>query len=318
MFIKYVLGLIAVGVILNCSTNDLPKEVNNMHEFDKLWNYGDPAATEQKFREILDETDESKSLEFILELKTQIARTLGLQQEFVEAHTLLDEVEHDLKPDADIARIRYLLERGRVLNSSGKPEDSKALFLKAWALGKQHGADFYAVDAAHMLGIVEEPAQQLIWNEKAMALAEISMDQRANGWLGPLYNNIGWTYHDLGKFEKALEIFEKSLAWRESKQQIKETQIAKWCVARAHRSLGNIDLALELQLALEKEIKVSGNPEDGYVAEEIAECLTMKGETEQAAPYFMSAWKLLSEDIWLKQNEAGRLERLKTLGAKTK
>ncbi len=69
---------------------------------------------------------------------------------------------------------------------------------------------------------------------------------------------------------------------------------------------------------LEIEIKDSGNPEDGYVAEEIAECLTIKGEAEKAAPYFMTAWKLLSEDIWLKQNEAGRLERLKTLGEKTK
>ncbi len=287
-----------------------------MRDFDKLWNYNDPAATELKFREILSQKVSSESTEYILELKTQISRTLGLQQKFEEANKLLDEIEKELNPDQPIPQVRYLLERGRTLNSSGKAEDSKALFLKAWALGKQEGADFYAVDAAHMLGIVEKPAQQLIWNEKAMELAESSSDQRANGWLGSLYNNIGWTYHDMGNFEKALEIFEKGYAWRKLKEQVQETQIAKWCIARTHRSLGNIDQALEMQLSLEQEIKDSGNPEDGYVSEEIAECLTIQGKVAEAAPHFKKAWDLLSQDVWLKKNESERLERMKMLGEK--
>lgn len=286
-----------------------------MHDFDKLWDYSDPVITELKFLEVLSEMDFEKTPERHLELRTQIARTLGLQQKFKEANTLLDEVENELSEAYPIARIRYLLERGRTLNSSGNPEDSKALFLEAWTLGQAIKADFHTVDAAHMMGIVEKPENQLVWSEKALRLAENSADSRTRGWLGSLYNNIGWTYHDLGDYEKALEIFERALRWRHLNKQVREIQIADWSVARTHRSLGNIDLALEMQLNLEKEIAESGAEEDGYVLEEIAECLLLKGENEAAAPYFFKAWKILSKDIWLKQNEAERLDRLKKLGS---
>ena len=168
-----------------------------------------------------------------------------------------------------------------------------------------------------MLGIAALQDQQLLWNEKAMDLAEKSLDKRAQGWLGSLYNNIGWTYHDMQEFDKAMAVFLKALEWREAHEQIIETQIAKWCVARTHRSLGNVDKALVMQYELEKEMLAAGQDEDGYVSEEIAECLTLQGKSEEAAPYFMKAWTILSQDIWLKQNEVERLERLKTLGEKT-
>lgn len=287
-----------------------------MRDFDKLWDYNKPAETEQKFRDLLSDLNTGNGIEYELELKTQLARTLGLQQKFEEAHKLLDEVEMKLKSDLHIAKIRYLLERGRTLNSSGKKEESQPLFLEAWELGKKVAADYYAVDAAHMLGIVANQDQQLIWNEKAMTLAENSSDERAQGWLGSLYNNIGWTHHDMQSYEKALEVFLKAVDWREAHAQIRETQIAKWCVARTHRSLGNIEEALAMQYELEKEMQEAKQDEDGYVAEEIAECLTLLEKPDEAAPYFKKAWSLLSQDIWLKQNESERLERLKALGEK--
>lgn len=285
-----------------------------MHDFDKLWHYNKPAETGVKFAEILDSMNADADIEYVLELKTQIARTLGLQQKFKEAHKMLDEVEGQLQDEYEVARIRYLLERGRTFRSSGEAETALPLFLEAWELGLSAGADFYAVDAAHMLGIASPQDQQLAWNEKAMKLAEESPDKRAQGWLGSLYNNIGWTYHDMKEYDKAMDVFVKALAWREAHEQVIETQIAKWCVARTHRSLGNIDKALEMQFALQAEMNAAGQAEDGYVAEEIAECLTIQGKTTEAAPYFMKAWKILSQDIWLKQNEGERLERLKRLG----
>ena len=285
-----------------------------MHDFDKMWNYNQPAETEQKFRDALAGATSQEQTEYQLELRTQLARTLGLQQKFEDAHKVLDQVEQDLIPQYSIAKIRYLLERGRTLNSSGKQEESIQLFLEAWELGLEAKADFYAVDAAHMLGIVSKQDQQLIWNEKAMALAEKSPDKRAQGWLGSLYNNIGWTYHDLHEYEKALAIFLKALEWREAHEQVTETQIAKWCVARTYRFLGKIDEALAMQYDFEKAMQAAGQDEDGYVFEEIGECLNLQGKPEEAAPYFMKAWTILSQDIWLKQNEEDRLDRIKSLG----
>src|SRR5690606_19946505 len=55
-------------------------------DFDALWDYSQPAATETKFREILPLAQESGDLSYRLQLETQIARALGLQQKFDEAH----------------------------------------------------------------------------------------------------------------------------------------------------------------------------------------------------------------------------------------
>jgi tetratricopeptide (TPR) repeat protein len=300
-----------------CSTLPPATPSANLSDFDQLWDYSDPLITELKFLEILSEVNFEQDPGYYLELKTQIARTLGLQQDFAAAHILLDEIETDLQSGFPIARIRYLLERGRVYHSSGNAAESKPFFLQAWELSQKIGADYYAIDAAHMLGIIERPDRQLVWNEKALALAETSSDPRTKGWLGSLYNNVGWAYHDLQNFEKALMIFEKAQRWRQMNRQVREIQIADWTVARTHRSLGNIELALEMQLNLEKEIAESGAIEDGYVFEEIGECLLLKNEQAAAAPYFLKAWTILNQDSWLQKNEVDRLNRLKELGQLT-
>lgn len=301
--------------IMNCSAIKSPTPEPELPNFDEQWDYDDPVLTEMKFLDILASVEFKQAPGYHLQLRTQIARTLGLQQKFDEAHALLDQVESQLTDETPIAKIRYLLERGRVLNSSGKKEASTAFFLEAWELGQEAKADFYAVDAAHMLGIVEYSENQLAWNEKAISMAENSFDPRARKWLGSLYNNVGWTYHDAGDYQTALAIFEKAFRFRVLHKQVREIQIAEWCIARTHRSLGNIDLALESQYKLEQEIRDSGGDEDGYVSEEIAECLLLQGKPDEAAPHFMKAWTLLSQDIWLQKNEADRLARLKELGS---
>jgi tetratricopeptide (TPR) repeat protein len=199
------------------------------------------------------------------------------------------------------------LERGRVFNSSKSADQARPLFLRAWEIASTAGQDFYAIDAAHMLGIVEPPDAQPAWNLKALALAEKSAEPRARKWLGSLYNNIGWTYHDQGQVEQALATFEKALAWRMEQGQEREIRIARWCVARALRSLGRLDEALTIQREL-----ASGD-HDGYVDEEIAECLLTLGQGEETRPYFAAAYEKLSSDRWLAENEPARLARLKSL-----
>ena len=153
-------------------------------EFDRLWNYGDPAGTEAKFRDVLAETEPGGDLH--LQILTQIARTHGMRGQFDEAHGVLDEVETQLSDATPTARVRYLLERGRARNSSKQPDRGRDQFLAAWDLAREIGAELHAVDAAHMLGIVEPPEEQVAWAEKAMRYAEGAADRRAKGWLGPL------------------------------------------------------------------------------------------------------------------------------------
>jgi tetratricopeptide (TPR) repeat protein len=225
-------------------------------------------------------------------------------------------VEPQLPDGRPVVRVRYLLERGRTLNSSGAPERSVPLFTETWEIARASRLDAYAVDAAHMLAIaLPGPAEQHEWNLRAIALAEESPDARARRWLGSLYNNVGWTYHGEGRFGQALDSFERALEEREREGDAAKIVIARWCVARALRSLGRVDEALERQRALHAELDGRGES-DGYVDEEIGTCLLALGRGEEAAPHFAKAHRLLGQDPWLAGQEVERLTRFGALGAR--
>ena len=64
---------------------------------------------------------------------------------------------------------------------------------------------------------------------------------------------------------------------------------------------------------MEQQIADTDNP-DGYVYEELAECLYALGRLDEAKPYFRRAHELLSKDAWFVEGEAPRLARLAMLG----
>ena len=299
-------------IILGGCSKMNPKK-NTLPDFDILWNYQNPKETEEKFMELLQQAEKSGNISYQAQLLTQIARTQGLQRGFEKAHKTLDKADSLITDDHKLAKIRYFLERGRVYNSSGNPGKAKTLFLEAWEFGVNYKLDLYAIDAAHMMGIVEPPEKQLDWSLKALDLTEKTEDKRAKDWLGPLYNNIGWTYHDLKEYEKALELFRKGLKWREEINDENGIRIAKWSVARTYRSLNKIDEALEIQLALLNEYEEKQIEQDGYVFEELGELYLIKKDTVQSKKYFKLAYEYLSRDQWLVANEQERLNRLKEL-----
>jgi tetratricopeptide (TPR) repeat protein len=286
----------------------------NLPNFDDLWDYDHPDQTEHQFRALLLAAEASGNQDYYLQLLTQIARTEGLQRRFDDAHQTLDTVGARLTDDLPILRVRYLLERGRVFNSSRRPAEGVPLFAAALELAQAHGEDFHAVDAAHMLGIAAPAEERLGWNLRALALAEASAQPRAQDWRGSLYNNIGWTYHDAGRYTEALAMFQQALAWHEAAHKPQETRIARWTVARGLRSLGRYEEALSLQQELLQEAGATGDPK-GYGYEEIGECLLALGRADEARPYFAGAYTMLAQDPWLAENAPARLQRLHDLSA---
>jgi len=283
-------------------------------DFDSLWNYDNPAETEAKFREILPEAKNSGDIGYYAELLTQIARAEGLAQKFDEAHALLDTVKGLLPTAGGRAYIRYLLERGRVFNSSGKPGDAAPLFVEAWERSLKGGFDSYAVDAAHMMGIVAPAEKQMGWNMEALDLAERSPDPMAQKWKGSLYNNVGWTYFERKDYDSALMMFQKAVALRKVQGKPGPIRIGEWCVAKTLRYLGRIKEALVIQQRLQKEWDEAGADNDGYVYEELGECLLALNRGKEAVPHFARAYELLSKDVCLVRDEPARLQRMKELG----
>ena len=315
---KFCLCLLLILLFASCAKEPAvnpSSSSSGLPTFDSLWNYDDPAGTETKFRELFQKSRESADQGYLAELQTQIARAQGLQQKFTEAHATLDQVDALITPEMKTAMVRSLLERGRVLNSSNKAKESIEPFTRALELARQSNLEYYAIDAAHMLGIATKDAESLHWNEEAIRMAEAAKDEKAHRWLGPLYNNTAWTYFDMGKYSDALKLFERDLEFRKKSGTNAQAGIARWSIAKMHRHLGRVEESLRLQTELLDDPDRMNNDAEGYTREEIGECLLLLGRPAEAAPYFARAWELLHNDPWLQRDESPRLERMKRLGA---
>ena len=280
---------------------------------DALWTYDEPAASETRFRaEIARHPAGSPAA---LEATTQLARAQGLQRRFVEADATLDGVAAALDRSPTRLRVRYLLERGRVRNSSGAPAAAVPLFHDALAASERDtapGAAFYRIDALHMLGIAAPEAERLDWDRKALDAAESAGDERARGWRGSLLHNLGWAEHELGHDEAALAYWQRALVVREAAGDVPRTRIAKWTVARGLRSLKRYDEAEAIQLALAAETE-RAKAEDGYIYEELAELAIARGDATTARRWARKAHALLANDANFVTDEPARLARLAEL-----
>lgn len=279
---------------------------------DAYWEYGDPAASEARFQAALPLATPDQRLELL----TQIARTYSLRQRFAEAHAQLDAVEPQLAAAGAGPRARYALERGRTWNSAGDTARASAQFRQAWYTATAAALEGLAVDAAHMLAIVEPPAEAAQWTERGLALARRSDDPKARGLIPALLNNHAWNLFDAGRHAEALPVFrEAETAWLATGQQ-PQGRIATWSVGRALRALQRFDEALALQQQLEREWQDAGGA-DGYVFEEIAENLEALGRAREATAYFRRAAAELGRDAAFERNEPARWARITSLAART-
>ncbi len=226
-----------------------------------LWDFDDPSGSEQRFREAA----ENSEPEDRLVLMTQVARALGLQERYDEAHGVLD----DLSPTGDEVAARIVLERGRLFRSAGAPDEARPQLEAAAQTAAATGLDALHVDALHMLALVADPADRLVIHEQALTIARGSADPRARDWDATLLNNIGMARADAGDFAAALVSFEAALAARERIGDAARTRVARWMVAWALRNLGRTDEALARQRELQAELTAAGLT-DPHVDEEIA------------------------------------------------
>ena len=274
-----------------------------MTPVDDLWDFDDPSASEARFRVAIESAGDDGDSVAADEARTQLARSVGLQGRFAEGHEILDRLDAD-HPAEDRVRVRARLERGRLLRSSGDAPASVGPFAAAWELARTLGEDGLAVDAAHMLALVDAPPGEKMWHTRALDLADTSSDPNARRWRGSLWNNIGWARFDAGNFDGALAAFETALSARREQDKPRETRIAEWCIARCLRALGRPAEALAIHERLAVETAAAGETEDGYGAEETGECLLALGREAEARPHFARAAELLAADAGLAATRA--------------
>lgn len=252
-------------------------------DLDSLWDFSDVDGTETRFRDLLDAAEEADRAEIL----TQLARTMSLRRRFDEAHELLDQAAATMGAGSR-AEVRYLLERGRSLNSAGGRHASRQVFAQAIAAAEALGDGHLLVDALHMSAIVEEPEPALELHRRAIATAEASDDPKVRKWRASVANNYAWALFDQGRLDAALHWFERARDFRAEQGQVREEQIARWCIARCLRELGRIEEALQLQSDLAAEVEEP----DPYLHEELALLNQARNDREAAARHAAAALEL--------------------------
>ena len=226
-----------------------------------LWNFADPAASEARFRaSLVGAEGPDRDV-----LATQVARALGLQERYGEALELLGTID-SARPEV---RARVLLERGRVLRSSGDDEAARPVFDAAVAAADEAGLEGLAVDAMHMVALTLAGADQLAATQVALERSRRSVDPDARAWAASLLNNLGMAYSEVGDWPGALAAFEEALIERRLGTDDDAVRVARWMVAWALRNLGRLDEALAQQRALKADLDAAGLT-DPYVDEELA------------------------------------------------
>jgi len=259
-------------------------------DLNPLWNFDDPAQSEQRLRSAL--LSASGDDAFILQ--TQIARSYGLRADFAKAQEILKNLEPKLQTADAEGRTRYWLELGRTYSSATHSPDSqtsdakksaRTAYEQAFESAKTAHLDGLAIDALHMLAFVDTaPADQLKWSREALAISQASSQGPAKRWEPSLRNNIGYALYQLGKYEDALEQFKQAVVLREQGKDVQATRIAHWMVGWTLRALNRIDEALVIQLRLEREREAAGAPSP-YVFEELELLYRAKGDETRADHY---------------------------------
>jgi tetratricopeptide (TPR) repeat protein len=238
--------------------------------------WDDPQESERRLRSAAEEATGVEQLT----LRTQVARALGLQQRYAEAHRELDAVESARRrlPGIDqrtalALQARVTLERGRVHRSSGEPDRASECFDDAATLAREAGEPALGVDAVHMLALVEPSPQLAVrLHRQALRMARSSDDPAVRRWEAPVLNNLGCSLVEAGRTEQALAAFEDALELRsraDPEGHRPETRTARAMVAWALRLLGRTQDALRLQRQLKEELAATGAT-DPFVEEELA------------------------------------------------
>lgn len=196
------------------------------------------AAATALYDRAVEAAEKAGATETLVEALSMAARGRLIRDLGKEGQPLLDRAAKLADPKHPRGWSRYLGVKGRFewKFAEDKPKATKT-FEAMYAYCIQHELWNRAVDAAHMVAITGTPEQQVAWGLKGIRAAE---QGGMDGWLGPLWNNLGNTYGELGEHDKALDAFRKARDhhWRGTSEHRK--LVADWAVGMAYRKAGDL------------------------------------------------------------------------------
>jgi len=238
--------------------------------------------------------------EILVEALAQVARSHLIQGKKEQGRSWLEKAKALASKKMPMGWSRYLGVRGRFEWKDDQLEEATATFKEMYQFCLSHKLHSRAVDAAHMVAITAPHEEQIVWGKKGIEAAE---EGHLENWLGPLWNNLGWTFEEMGRYEESLDALLRAREYHWKLGSEHNKLVADWSVGHAYRQLEQLDEAshwLRPILAwAERRYVTDPNPDAaewvGHSHRELGQLAIARGEMEEGLGHLRKAEEKLGE-----------------------
>ncbi len=228
--------LTVATALVGCSPS--PEEgvfAERLAEADQMFNGRQYAEAGTLFDTIAGDAEAAGDVSAFVEAASMRARSYLIQEDGEAGRPWLDRAAAQATESDALGWSRYLGVRGRFEWKDGDNATATATFRAMFDYCGTHELWSRAIDAAHMVAITDDPEERFEWAEKAIAMAESG---ELTGWLGPLWNNLGWDYVGVERYDEAREALEKAREYHHMGEGVLPKLIADYSVAHVIRLQG--------------------------------------------------------------------------------
>jgi len=303
-FAKYApYALLALALCMSfagCSSDQpVSQFADRLAEADQVFSSRQYAQAGVLFEDIAAEADAAGDNTAYAEAASMRARTMLQLGDRHGGEVWLEQALARTSVDDPLGWSRYLGVRGRFEWTAKDSAATVATFRELFDYCEANGLYERAVDATHMMALVAPREERFEWARNGIAMAEAG---ELTGWLGPLWNNMGWDYVDAGDYEEGLAALEQARVYHyETGQQLSKL-IADYSVAHVKRLMGDTDAAkMELQgvFAQANEMQEAGHLDAvewmGFSRWELAEIAVAEDDNQTAAEFMNQALRELEQ-----------------------
>jgi hypothetical protein len=172
-----------------------------------------------------------------------------------------------------------------------------------------------------MVAITGDEAERFEWSHRGIEMAEAG---ELTGWLGPLWNNLGWNYVEAGRHDEALEALLNAREYHYQGKQELPKLIADWSVGHVLRLSGRSeDARAEMEPVHGRAVAMheEGHPDAlewvGFSRWELGELTIADGDRERGIEMLQSAAGELEDAGMPDWDEGGWSEKQERLSELT-
>jgi tetratricopeptide (TPR) repeat protein len=309
----WLLITLAAVIMANCGStgkdNEMSESSSLLQKADSLFNERQQTEALQAYQEAAGKAQAEQDSSNLAEAYSQVARCYLSLDKKGEGRPWLAKAEDMASESKPLGWSRYLSVRGRfewkdaaeeAKSVSPEAPVAAATFKEMYQFCMDNDLFNRAIDAANMITLTGTMDERVEWGRRGIEAAEKG---NVEGWLAPLWNNLGWTYNDLGRYKESLDALMKAREYHYKKGNDKSKLIADWSVGHAYRMNGQLDSAATWMQKVHEwstrrydEESIPGNAEwVGFSFKELGEIALTNGDRKTALAHFTEAKKYFAE-----------------------